>query len=125
MTAVVKSRLREARARLDSVAARRVFRRPLEQVRDLARRVDELEVRANRATANRMELARGKLDSLAAQLDSLSPLRVLARGYSLTENASDGRVVHDASELSVGEELLTRFGKGRATSRVERIEPEP
>ncbi len=124
ITAAVRARLRGARARLDAVTSRRVFRRPLEQVRDLARRVDELELRANRATVNRMERARGRLDSLAAQLDSLSPLRVLARGYSLTETASDGQVIHDAGELSVGEELLTRFGKGRATSRVERIEPE-
>jgi exodeoxyribonuclease VII large subunit len=71
-----------------------------------------------------MDQARRGFDSLAAQLDSLSPLRVLARGYSLTETASDGQVVHDATELYVGQELLTRFGKGRATSRVESIDPE-
>jgi exodeoxyribonuclease VII large subunit len=125
MDAAVRSRLRAAEVRLEAVATRRVFRRPLERVRELARRVDELELRGNRAMANRMDLARGRLDSLAGQLDSLSPLGVLARGYSLTENASDGQAIHDASRLSVGQELLTRFGKGRATSRVESIDLEP
>ena len=123
MDAAVRSRLRAAKARLDTMANRRVFRRPLERVRELARRVDELELRGNRSLANRMDLARRRFDSLAAQLDSLSPLRVLARGYSLTENASDGRVIHDASDLRIGQELLTRFGRGHATSRVENIDP--
>ena len=68
--------------------------------------------------------ARGRqqADSTAARLDSLSPLAVLGRGYSLTQRLGDGRVVRDASELSPGEAISTRFARGQAISRVERIE---
>ena len=41
-----------ARARLESIAGRRVFRRPLERVQELQRRVDELQLRATRASRN-------------------------------------------------------------------------
>ena len=69
--------------------------------------------------------ARGRADALAGKLDSLGPLAVLGRGYSLTERLDNlterGRLVCDASELSVGDQLSTRFAQGRATSTVDRI----
>ena len=59
---------------------------------------------------------------MAAQLESLSPLSVLARGYSVTLRQVDGSVVRDASELQVGEQLRTRYGNGQSTSVVQSIE---
>ena len=56
------------------------------------------------------------------RLESLSPLAVLRRGYSLTQHAADGRIVRDASELAVGQSIVTRLAAGRAVSRVESID---
>jgi exodeoxyribonuclease VII large subunit len=50
-------------------------------------------------------------------------LAVLSRGYSLTQRAADGRIVRDAAELAPGDEIHTRFQRGSAASRVERVEP--
>jgi exonuclease VII large subunit len=47
---------------------------------------------------------------------------VLARGYSLTQRAADGSIIRNAAELSPGDEIVTRFNSGRATSRVESTE---
>ena len=71
---------------------------------------------------HRLGVARREIETIAARLDSLSPLAVLGRGYSLTERVADGRLVRDAAELSVGEQLRTCFAQGRAISRVEQIE---
>jgi exodeoxyribonuclease VII large subunit len=71
---------------------------------------------------HRLGIARREIETIAARLDSLSPLAVLGRGYSLTERALDGRLVRDAADLVVGEQLRTRFARGRAISRVEQIE---
>ena len=38
---------------------------------------------------------------------------MLGRGYSLTQRAADGRVVRAATELSVGQEITTRFARGQ------------
>jgi exodeoxyribonuclease VII large subunit len=121
----LRSRSAAARSRLEAVAAHRVFRRPFEGIRERERRLDELASRAGRAIRNRFQLVRRHADSLAARLDSLSPLAVLGRGYSLTQRAADGQVIRDASELAAGDRLNTRFARGQATSRVERVEPEP
>jgi exodeoxyribonuclease VII large subunit len=119
LAAALRWRLSAARARLDAVSADRAFRRPRARIEDLAMQVDELEVRANRALRQRMLLARSQVQQQSARLESLSPLGVLSRGYSLTQRAADGRIVRDAAELKPGDEILTRFGKGSATSRVE------
>jgi exodeoxyribonuclease VII large subunit len=58
----------------------------------------------------------------AAQLDSLSPLAVLGRGYSITERLPSGEVVRDASALAPGERIRTRLASGGAISRIEEIE---
>ena len=110
------------RARLDQLAGRRVFRKPFELVHDAARRLDECSVRSNRAMRQRLAAARRQLDAAANHLESLSPLGVLSRGYSLTQRLSDGRLIRDAAELNVGDEIRTRFARGQVVSQVRKIE---
>ncbi|MAF64696.1 MAG: exodeoxyribonuclease VII large subunit [Planctomycetes bacterium] len=55
-------------------------------------------------------------------LEATSPLAVLARGYSITRRASDGRPLVDTDELSPGDVLETLLAEGRVLSRVESSE---
>jgi exodeoxyribonuclease VII large subunit len=55
-------------------------------------------------------------------LESLSPLAVLGRGYSFTVRTADGRLIDDASLLSQGDEIRTRFGRGEAVSEVKLVQ---
>jgi exodeoxyribonuclease VII large subunit len=120
----LRSRAVTARSRLDSLATHRAFRRPFERVQLLTRRLDELGAAADRAIRGQVRDARHRLDTLTASLDSLSPLGVLGRGYSLTQRVTDGRLVRDARDLLPGDQLRTRFAHGEALSRVEQIEPD-
>jgi exodeoxyribonuclease VII large subunit len=113
-----------SRTRLEAIAARRVFRRPMEPVRELERRLDELHIRSIGAMRRIVASSRQRIEARAAQLESLSPLAVLARGYSLTLRESDGNVVRSAEELAVGETIRTRFESGSTNSRVESIQRE-
>jgi exodeoxyribonuclease VII large subunit len=121
--AAMRFRLSSGRARWEAVARSRVFRRPLQRIEDLLRRLDELETAVARSVRGRLERAARQLDSTAARLESLSPLAVLGRGYSLTQRTSDGRVIRDAGELGVGDQITTRFSRGETISRVEEIRP--
>jgi len=119
LNAALRSRASTARSRLDALARHHAFRRPYQHVHDLARRIDELELRSGRAIRTHLKHAREQVDASAAQLESLSPLAVLGRGYSLTLRTDDGHVIRDAAELQPGQQITTRFGKGQAVSRVE------
>lgn len=122
LAAALRGRVGTMQARLEAVARHRLFRRPLELVFERGRRLDELAGRQERAMGRRMEVARAKLEATAAQLDSLSPLGVLGRGYSITERIDSGDVVRDAAQLAPGDLIRTRLGRGQAVSRVEAVE---
>jgi exodeoxyribonuclease VII large subunit len=119
LRALLWNRLELARARLDDLAGRRCFRAPLERVRDEERRLDEWADRLGRAARQRLDDARRRLEAAAARLESLSPLNVLARGYSLTRTEADGAVVRSTTQVRPGDRLLTRVGDGVIASRVE------
>ncbi len=96
-----------------------------------APRVLWLEARAAvRMAAHRLEGAgramlvhrwRARLDGLAAQLEDLSPDRVLARGYSRTVLARTGATLVQARDVRPGDELRTILAEGQVESDVRRV----
>lgn len=120
----LRHRAAEARARWQALAENRVFRRPLDAIHERQRRMDELEIRLQRAAQRRLEAARDQLASSASRLEALSPLAVLARGYSLTEEVDSGKLIRNASSLHVGDQIRSRFASGQTISTVTRIESE-
>lgn len=118
----LRGRALAARLRLDALANRRVFRRPLDMVHDESRRLDEWSIRATRATGLLIRTARNRLSGLTERLEALSPLAVLGRGYTLTQRLSDGKWITASSELEPDERVLTQFASGQSISRVEKIE---
>ena len=60
------------------------------------------------------------LTRLTAQLEALSPLAVLSRGYTMTQD-DQGRVVTSAQALSAGDDLTVRFADGTAAVSVEAV----
>jgi exodeoxyribonuclease VII large subunit len=121
LTAGLNAQAQAARARLDAVARHAVFRRPYQQVFERSRLLDDLGARLHRAMKNHLQGVRQRAATRAAQLESLSPLAVLGRGYSLTQRVADGGVVRSAAGLTAGQQISTRFAAGRAVSRVEEI----
>ena len=73
----------------------------------LERTGDRLEGALEDALARRRHLA----DRLAAQLDALSPLRVLERGYAVAR-AADGRVLRRRGDFSPGQPFTLRVADG-------------
>jgi exodeoxyribonuclease VII large subunit len=65
-----------------------------------------------------LQRARERLALSAASLDALSPLAVLHRGYAIAQDHS-GRLVRDATQVSVGDEVNVRLAKGKLVTRVE------
>lgn len=58
---------------------------------------------------------------LAARLDSLSPLTVLARGYGITKTET-GKVLRSIEDVRWGEEIVTQLVDGEVISVVQQVE---
>jgi exodeoxyribonuclease VII large subunit len=111
--------LEQARTRLAGLTARRSFRLPLERIRELERRMDEWDDRLRRAVRQRLERGKLHVQAQAARLDTLSPLNVLGRGYSVTRRVQDQSVIRSVTQVNPGDLLITRVCDGQLVSRVE------
>lgn len=72
----------------------------------------------------RLAAAEGAIALLAARLEGVSPVAVLARGYSLARKADSPRFLTDARDLQVGDAVVTRLATGSFRSRVEGVDAE-
>ena len=71
---------------------------------------------------NILERNRLEVQRIAAKLESLSPLQVLARGYSITYRARDRKVLRDAGEVRCGEAVRVQLAKGSLECTVDKID---
>jgi exodeoxyribonuclease VII large subunit len=115
-------RLESYRQRLDALATRPALARPLDAVHNQSRWVDELGTRLHGAMKLGVREQQQRLAAVSGKLESLSPLGVLGRGYSLTQDAKTGRLITTARELKPGQEIRTRLGEGTIHSKVTEIE---
>jgi exodeoxyribonuclease VII large subunit len=111
--------LEQHRRRLESAAA---AVRHYDVRRMLAGIHQELDSRvaALAATARtRLLRQRGILNQLTGQLEALSPIAILDRGYALVFDSS-GVLLKDAAQVRAGEEISARLAKGTVTATVSR-----
>lgn len=60
---------------------------------------------------------RSRLERLTGELQALSPLAILERGYALVFDSS-GTLIKDAAQVNAGDEISTKVAKGRIDARV-------
>lgn len=89
---------------------------------EIRRKIDSLDNRAHTATLGKQTACSEAFNLQVAKLDSLSPLAVLARGYSLVQTL-DGTILRNSDDVSVGDELNIRPGQGRLTATVVEVDP--
>jgi len=118
----LSTRATAARSRLDAIASRTIFARPLESVHNLSRQVDDLASRLHAAAKLSVREQQSQLRALSGKLETLSPLGVLGRGYSLTHDQSTGQLITAANSLKKDQRIVTRLAQGSIVSRIEEIQ---
>jgi exodeoxyribonuclease VII large subunit len=90
----------------------------LDQLRRSERRLVAVRARLAPALTRAVEARRGRIARLGAQLQALSPMAVLGRGYSLAR-ASDGRILRRVVDLPGGTTFTLTVADGAVAARVE------
>ncbi len=116
LSRALRAKVDDLAARLREIEASRAFRDPLDPVRRREQILDVVAGRLTRAFGDRLTRRRADLDRHAGRLDALSPLRVLARGYSVTQLL--GRPLLRAADARPGDRLTTTLADGEISSTV-------
>ena len=84
--------------------------------------LDRLQDRIVWSLRSTLEKGSSELSILAGKLDSLSPLKVLSRGYSIVYDKTGKKVVKSAEKLKKGNIIQVRFETGRAKCTVDKTD---
>ena len=100
----------------------RLYKNPLPLcLQQYEQQLAQLKVRLNSHMNLTLSLQQKQLAHLCGKLDSLSPLKVLARGYSITQNQQNF-TIRSMKDVNVGEQIKTRLPDGDIISQVIRLE---
>ncbi len=117
MQGAVSARLTEERGRLERLSERRVMTNPAAAIEDRRLLLENWQSRLLAQMQSVTHRERNRLAALAAGLDAMSPMKVLARGYSLAQNG-EGRILSSVSQVALGEEITLRLSDGRLNCTV-------
>jgi exodeoxyribonuclease VII large subunit len=73
------------------------------------------------AARNLLLQKRSRMERLTSQMEALSPVAILERGYALVFDAS-GKLVKDAKRAKAGEEIRARVARGEIRATVKKTE---
>jgi exodeoxyribonuclease VII large subunit len=111
--------LRRATHRVEMATAGLRATSPFARLASGRQRLEHVEERLGAGIARASVRAEHRLGALVGRLDSLSPLAVLGRGYSLTRTGA-GEIVRDATRIAPGDAVEVLLARGSLDCRVER-----
>ena len=111
------------RQQLTALSKKRVLQSPENYFEDKRLALDHAQQRLTALAQSSIADRQRQFVQLAARLDAMSPLKVLARGYSVarTEN---GEILRDARQVQQGENIELQLSRGRVTAQVTHTEEE-
>lgn len=89
------------------------------QIALCAREVFEIQAALARAVGTKLNAVVSELRAISGKLDTLSPLKVLERGYSISYKLPQMILIKESKELEPGDKILIKFHEGKARCVVE------
>jgi exodeoxyribonuclease VII large subunit len=114
-----KSQWRQAATRLSGLVNRLARTRPNQVLDARKQKLTMLHEMLGREALSRFQHLKVEFARTESKLKLLSPRNVLERGYSITFQREDGRVVRDSSELKHGDRIRTLLRSGSVESTVD------
>ncbi len=116
-------RLRVANRQQDRVLQRLNQQQPQGRILRAQQQMQQWQYRLQQGMEKQLNHNRQRFGNLAAQLEGVSPLATLARGFSVTTD-TQGQLVKKTQQLHKGDLLRTRLDDGWVESQVTALEPQ-
>ncbi|HOP08191.1 MAG TPA: exodeoxyribonuclease VII large subunit [candidate division Zixibacteria bacterium] len=118
---ILSRRVDHARTTLKAQLSRPVFKRPLEMIRQRQQALDYAVQALMTSGKNCFESGRNRLSLAVTKLETLSPLKILSRGYSVSRRLPKHQVLRSTGDILPGDRMETLLSDGEVVSFVESI----
>jgi exodeoxyribonuclease VII large subunit len=112
LEAALQTRLLNHQLHYQNIAQRLLRAAPRERIQKSTHLLSSLKMRLANATQQRLQEARSRLALAAGELQAISPLATLERGYAVARDSGNGKVLVDAANSQVGDSVEIRLAKG-------------
>ncbi len=112
----LKKKVQLMKLRYEKCMAQRVFKEPLQRINERAILLDTLVKSLTNSTRLKINDCRKEFVEVATKIDSLSPMKTMARGYSIVEK--DGKIVKKVDDVQKDDKLSIRLSDGQITTKV-------
>ena len=112
----LKKKIEIMKLRFEKVMKSRIFTDPMRKVMDNSIILDDYMKRLENAMKEIKTEKKNKYIELVTKLDSISPLKTLIRGYSLTEK--NGQIIKRASQIDKGDIITIKFSDGEKNAKI-------
>ena len=112
----LKKKIEIMKLRFEKIMKSRIFTDPMRKIMDDSIILDDYMKRLENAMKEIKTENKNKYIELVTKLDSISPLKTLTRGYSLTEK--DGQIIKSASQIDKGDIIIIKFSDGEKNAKV-------
>jgi exodeoxyribonuclease VII large subunit len=99
-----------------------ILRSPVQRVKRLQSAVSEARRRLLQGTRFSVEMQRQRVSAILGKLDSLSPLAILQRGYSITRKLPSLQILREAAHVTQGDKVEVRLYRGTLLCDVEKTQ---
>ena len=123
LSEAMEVRLRNASRQQDRLSQRLAQQQPQQRLYLAQQNLQSWHYRLQQSMEKLLNRDKNRFGQLAAQLEGVSPLATLARGFSVTTDNA-GQVVKKTRQLSNGDLLRTRLDDGWVESQVTQLIPE-
>jgi len=123
LSEAMENQLRQTLRQQDRLAQRLAAHQPQPHLFQAQRQLEQMRYRLQQGMEKMLNRDRQRFATLAAQLEGVSPLATLARGFSVTTDIT-GQVVKKTAQLQSGDTLRTRLDDGWVESQVTSLLPE-
>lgn len=118
----IETMRKSANQRFTNLQTRLFAESPLQQTGILQQKTNQLNHRMQRAVTNQHKLLTQRLSAAVSNLNTLSPLATLERGYSITSKLPEGTILHNSKDISAGDRIETKLANGKLICLVETSE---
>ena len=114
-----QNKMQDMRINVERLSGRLTAASPLHRVQQQEQLVNQLQKQLVTASLANQNEKKQQVTTLIKQLDSLSPLKIMSRGYTYV--TSDEKIVNHASQLTVGQNVHLHFDDGEVQAEIKKV----